>query len=94
VAVEKASLGLAFLSLVSAFVDCYSFSHRYSSDQGLPGFCGYEEITHQCQLADAPALVRSFAHFLTGCGFSPSSVYGAMESIGEEYNEAYVDKMP
>jgi hypothetical protein len=41
-------------------------------------------------MADAPALVRSFAHFLTGCGFAPSSVYNAMEGIGREYKEAYV----
>jgi hypothetical protein len=43
-------------------------------------------------MADAPALVRSFAHFLTGCGFAPSSVYNAMANIGTEYNEAYIDK--
>jgi hypothetical protein len=77
---------------VAADINCYSFSHRFSSSQELPGYCGYEEITHQCQLADAPALVRSFAHFLTGCGFAPSSVYGAMETIGEEYNKAYIYK--
>jgi len=41
-------------------------------------------------MADASALVRSFAHFLTGCGFAPSSVYNAMEAIGGEYSEAYV----
>jgi hypothetical protein len=77
---------------VAADINCYSFSHRFSSTQDLPGYCGYEEITHQCQMADAPALVRSFAHFLTGCGFAPSSVYNAMATIGTEYNEAYIDK--
>jgi hypothetical protein len=77
---------------VAADINCYSFSHRFSSTQDIPGYCGYEEITHQCQLADAPALVRSFAHFLTGCGFAPSSVYSAMETVGTEYNEAYIGR--
>jgi len=78
---------------MTAFVDSYSFSHRFSSTESLPGFCNYEEVTHQCQNANATALVRSFAHFLTGCGFPPSSVYDAMESIGSEYNEAYMGRI-
>jgi len=83
--------GLSFC-LVASDIDCYSFSHRFSSTSNIDGYCGYEEITHQCQLADATALVRSFAHFMTGCGFSPSSVYSAMETIGTEYNEAYIGR--
>jgi hypothetical protein len=77
---------------VASDINCYSFSHRFSSTNDVPGYCGYEEITHQCQLADGQALVRSFAHFLTGCGFTPAAVYDAMETIGKEYNKAYIDK--
>jgi hypothetical protein len=43
-------------------------------------------------MADAPALVRSFAHFLAGCGFAPSSIYNAMVTIGTEYDEAYIGR--
>jgi hypothetical protein len=71
------------------FVNTISFSHRFSDDAAVPDSCSYQEINHTYSGDSAPALARAFYQFMMACGYAPSSVCQAMQSIGSEYEEAY-----
>jgi hypothetical protein len=71
------------------FVNTISFSHRFSDDAVTPDCCSYQEINHIYSGDSAPALARAFYQFMMACGYAPSSVCEAMQSIGNEYEEAY-----
>lgn len=73
-----------------AFVDSYSFSHRFSDDQHVPSdYASHQEINHQCSGVNADGLVRQFFYFAIGCGYSPRNIVDAFEAMAEEYGEAY-----
>lgn len=71
-----------------AFVDSYSFSHRFSGET-TSDTASYEEIIHQCQGVNATGLTRQFYQFAVGCGYSPSNIVDAFYVLAEEYGEAY-----
>jgi hypothetical protein len=72
-----------------AFVDSYSFSHRFTDDSVDAGFAGYQEIIHQCQQVDAMALTRQYFQFALGSGFAPKNIIDAFEELANEYGNAY-----
>lgn len=73
-----------------AFVDSYSFSHRFSDEKWTDSdTANHQEVVVQCHEASATALTRVFFQFALGCGFSPNNVASAMAAISEEYGEAY-----
>jgi hypothetical protein len=74
-----------------AFVDSYSFSHRFSDETVPTDYASYQEVVHQCSGVNATGLARQFCAFALGCGFPPSSIYSAMVEIGALYNKAYVE---
>ena len=71
-----------------AFVDSYSFSHRFTGE-GTSDTAGYQEIIHQCQDVNAIALTRQYFQFAVGCGYSPKNIVDAFYSLADEYGEAY-----
>jgi hypothetical protein len=71
------------------FVNTISFSHRFTDETVTPDCCSYQEINHIYSGDSAPALARAFYQFMMACGYAPSSVAQAMQSIGNEYEEAY-----
>jgi hypothetical protein len=71
------------------FVNTISFSHRFSDEAVTPDCCSYQEINHIYSGDNARALSRAFYQFMMACGYAPSSVCEAMQSIGAEYREAY-----
>jgi hypothetical protein len=73
---------------MTAFVDSYSFSHRFSAE-GTSDTAGYQEIVHQCQDVNATSLTRQFFQFALGCGYAPQSVVEAFETLANEYGDAY-----
>jgi uroporphyrinogen-III decarboxylase len=73
---------------MTAFVDSYSFSHRFSGDT-TSDTAGYQEIIHQCQEVNATGLTRQFFQFALGCGYAPQSVIEAFEMLADEYSSAY-----
>jgi hypothetical protein len=72
-----------------AFVDSYSFSHRFSDDRADTDFAGHQEVNHQCSGVNAIGLTRQFFHFAVGCGYSPKNIVDAFRSLAEEYGKAY-----
>ena len=72
-----------------AFVDSYSFSHRFSDDKTCADTAGYQEIIHQCSEVNATGLARQFFQFALGCGYSPRNMVDAFHSLASEYGEAY-----
>lgn len=73
-----------------AFVDSYSFSHRFSDDQNAPTDCAsYQEINHQCSGVNATGLTRQFYQFAMACGYSPKNIVDAFSSLADEYGTAY-----
>ena len=75
-----------------AFVDSYTFSHRFSDDSAAPTDCAnYQEINHQCSGVNAPGLVRQFYQFALGCGYAPQSIVDAFEALADEYGKAHCD---
>lgn len=70
-----------------AFVDSYSFSHRWTAD-ATSDTAGYQEIIHQCQEVTATALTRQFYQFALGCGYSPRNIIDAFYSMADEYGGA------
>lgn len=73
---------------MAAFVDSYSFSHRFSGDTSSD-CAGYQEIIHQCQEVNATGLTRQYFQFALGCGYSPRNIIDAFRELAAEYNEAY-----
>jgi len=73
---------------MAAFVNSYSFSHRFSGDTDVD-HAGYQEIIHQCQEVNATALAREFFHFAMGCGYAPQSMVEAFAKLSQEYGDAY-----
>lgn len=73
---------------MTAFVDSYSFSHRFSA-KATSDTAGYQEIIHQCQEVNATGLARQFFQFALGCGYAPQSVIEAFEMLADEYSSAY-----
>ncbi len=71
------------------FVNSISFSHRFSDEAVTPDCCSYQEINHTYNGDSARALSRAFYQFMMACGYAPQSVSDAMQSIGDEYGEAY-----
>jgi hypothetical protein len=71
------------------FVNTISFSHRFSDEAVTPDCCSYQEINHTYSGDSARALSRAFYQFMVACGYAPQSVSDAMQSIGDEYGEAY-----
>jgi hypothetical protein len=71
------------------FVNSISFSHRFSDEAVTPDCCSYQEINHTYSGDSARALSRAFYQFMMACGYAPQSVSDAMQSIGDEYGEAY-----
>ena len=75
-----------------AFVDSYSFSHRFSDDAGgTNDTAGFQEIIHQCQDVNAFALTRQFYQFALGCGYAPQNIVSAFETLAMEYGAAHCD---
>jgi hypothetical protein len=72
-----------------AFVDSYSFSHRFSDDGAETDVAAYQEIIHQCQQVNAIGLTRQFYQFAIGCGYAPKSIVDAFYSLAEEYGAAH-----
>jgi hypothetical protein len=72
-----------------AFVNTISFSHRFSDDGAATDTCSYQEINHTYSADNSYALSRAFYQFMMACGYAPSSVCEAMQSISNEYEEAY-----
>ena len=73
-----------------AFVDSYSFSHRFSDDKWTDSTtANHQEVVVQCHEASPIALTRMFFQFALGCGFSPSNIIEAMDCLSREYGEAY-----
>jgi hypothetical protein len=69
-----------------AFVDSYTFSHRFSDDCNAPTDCAdFQEINHQCSGVNAPGLVRQFYQFALGCGYAPQNIVDAFEALADEY---------
>jgi hypothetical protein len=74
---------------MAAFVNSYSFSHRFS-DQATSDTAGFQEIIHQCQdVTTVTALTRQFFQFAIGTGFAPCSVVDAFLALADEYGQAY-----
>jgi hypothetical protein len=72
-----------------AFVDSYTFSHRFSDDCNAPTDCAnYQEINHQCSGVNAPGLVRQFYQFALGCGYAPQNIVDAFEACLWQMNMA------
>ena len=71
-----------------AFVDSYSFSHRFTDDKTLPDTANYQEIIHQCQGVNAIGLTRQFYQFAIGCGYCPKNIVDAFYCLSIEYGEA------
>ena len=74
-----------------AFVNSYSFSHRFSDDREVDGYSSWQEIVHQTNATNALALVRDFYGFAAGCGFAPSSMVIALMTVAEEMGQAHCD---
>lgn len=74
---------------VMAFVDSYSFSHRFNDENMGLDFAEYQEIIHQCNGVNATGLARQFYHFALGCGYSPRSMVEAFTALADEYGEAH-----
>ena len=75
-----------------AFVDSYTFSHRFSDDSSAPTDCAnYQEINHQCSGVNAFGLVRQFYQFALGCGYAPQNIVDAFEAMADEYGSAHCD---
>lgn len=73
-----------------AFVDSYSFTHRFSDKGGLTSdTADYQEIIHQFNTVNAMGLTRQFFQFALGCGYSPKNIVDSMYALSEEYGEAY-----
>jgi hypothetical protein len=72
-----------------AFVDSYSFTHRFTDDNVIPDLASYQEIIHQCNGVNGVALTRQFFQFALGCGFSPKTIVNAMDELSKEYGEVY-----
>ena len=72
-----------------AFVDSYSFSHRFTDEKTLSDTANYQEIIHQFSGVNALGLARQFFQFAIGCGYAPQNIVDAMISIGTEYEQAY-----
>jgi hypothetical protein len=72
-----------------AFLNSISFSHRFSDDGVCHDTCSYQEINHTYSAGNSYALSRAFYQFMMACGYAPSSVCEAIQSIGSEYGEAY-----
>ena len=73
-----------------AFVDSYSFSHRFSDDTGgTNDTAGFQEIIHQCQDVNAFALTRQFYQFALGCGYAPQNIVDAFSVLATEYGSAH-----
>lgn len=72
-----------------AFVNSYSFSHRFTDDKPSADTAGYQEIIHQCSDVNATALTRQFYQFAVGCGYAPKSIVDAFFSLAEEYGDAH-----
>jgi hypothetical protein len=77
---------------MAAFVDSYSFSHRFSDDCNAPTDCAsHQEINHQCSGVNATGLTRQFYQFALACGYAPQSMVTAFEMMAAEYGEAHCD---
>jgi hypothetical protein len=76
-----------------ASVNSFSFSHRFSCEEGLRDTCSYQQIDHTYSGESPKALCRAFYQFMMACGFAPQNVSEAMLSIGTEYDEAYSPKL-
>jgi hypothetical protein len=72
-----------------AFVDSYSFSHRFTDDKASVDFAGYQEIIHQCGEVNATGLTRQFYQFALACGYAPDNIVDAFHSLAEEYGKAH-----
>jgi hypothetical protein len=72
-----------------AFVNTISFSHRFSDERPVGGYCSYQEINHTISNDDAMAVVRAFYQFMMACGYAPSNAVDAMTTIADEYGAAY-----
>lgn len=77
--------------MLMAFVNSYSFSHRFTDEREVTGYSSWQEIVHQTNATHACALVRDFYGFAMGCGFAPSSMIEAFMTIAEEYGQAHCD---
>lgn len=75
-----------------AFIDSYSFSHRFSDEKANCDTAAYQEIIHQCQGVNATGLVRQFYQFALGCGYAPKSMVDAFYMLAAEYDEAHCNK--
>lgn len=74
---------------MAAFLDSYSFAHRFTDDKVEAGEASWQEVNHQCQGVNALALTRVFFHFAIGCGFVPASVLSAFQQVVDENGKAY-----
>jgi hypothetical protein len=72
-----------------AFVDSYSFSHRFTDDNAAADVASYQEIIHQCSGVNATGLTRQFFQFALGCGYAPQSIVEAFEALADEYGNAF-----
>jgi hypothetical protein len=77
--------------MAMAFVNSYSFSHRFSDDAAPVGYSSYQEIIHQSNADSAATLTREFYCFALACGFAPQSVVGSFIDLAEEYGQAHCD---
>ena len=75
-----------------AFVDSYSFTHRFTDEKASIDFAGYQEIIHQCSEVNATALARQFYQFALACGYAPQSIVDAFSVLAEEYDKAHCGK--
>lgn len=75
-----------------AFVNSYSFSHRFNDDSAPSGYSKYQEIIHQSNAEGAFALAREFYCFALACGFAPQSIVYAFTELAEEYGTAHCDR--
>lgn len=82
-----ASLRTGSFFAMTAPIDSYSFSHRWS-DKTTFDTAGYQEIIHQCQQVNAFGLTRQFYQFALGCGYSPHNIIDAFYSLAAEYGDA------
>lgn len=74
---------------MAAFVNSYSFSHRFSDDSAPSGYSSYQEIVHQSNADSATTLSREFYCFCLACGFAPHSIVNAFIDLAEEYGVAH-----
>lgn len=75
-----------------AFVDSYSFSHRFSDENAGLDTAAYQEIIHQCNGVNAIGLTRQFYQFALGCGYAPQSIVDAFSLLASEYGEAHCNE--